>query len=133
WCILAALIAIIKAGSSISALSTIGLVIFYIAIMLFVMRPILEKIYSTRKTMTKTMMAIVFIFLLISAYSTEAIGIHALFGSFMAGMIMPQHAGFRKNIIDKIEDVSIVLLLPLFFVFTGLRTQIGLLNQGYLW
>jgi len=133
WCILAALIAIIKAGSSISALSTIGLVIFYIAIMLFVMRPILEKIYSTRKTITKTMMAIVFIFLLISAYSTEAIGIHALFGSFMAGMIMPQHAGFRKNIIDKIEDVSIVLLLPLFFVFTGLRTQIGLLNQGYLW
>ena len=133
WCILASLIAIIKAGSSISALFTIGLVIFYILIMLFVMRPILEKIYSTRKAMTKTMMAIVFIFLLISAYTTEAIGIHALFGSFMAGMIMPQHAGFRKNIIDKIEDVSIVLLLPLFFVFTGLRTQIGLLNQGYLW
>jgi Kef-type K+ transport system membrane component KefB len=79
------------------------------------------------------MMPIVFIILLISAYTTEVIGIHALFGSFMAGVIMPQAFNFRKTVIDKIEDVSVVLFLPLFFVFTGLRTQIGLLNQGYLW
>jgi len=136
WCILAVLIAIIKAGSSVSALFTIGLVIFYIAIMLIVVRPVLQKlyiVYEKNKMMSKAMMAIVFILLLLSAYATETIGIHALFGSFMAGMIMPQDSSFRKIIIDKIEDISIVLLLPLFFVFTGLRTQIGLLNQGFLW
>jgi Kef-type K+ transport system membrane component KefB len=136
WCILAVLIAIIKAGSSVSALFTIGMVIFYITAMVVVIRPFLFKIYfrfEKNKTMSRTMMAIVFIVLLVSAYATETIGIHALFGSFMAGMIMPQDASFRKTISDKIEDVSIVLLLPLFFVFTGLRTQIGLLNEGSLW
>src|SRR5262249_48888645 len=136
WCILAILIAIIKAGSSVSALFTIGLVIFYILIMLFIVRPLLGgllSLYEKRQFMNKAMMAIVFIILLLSAYATEAIGIHALFGSFMAGIIMPHDLNFRKIIIDKIEDVSIVLLLPLFFVFPGLRTQIGLLNEGFLW
>jgi len=136
WCILAILIAIIKAGSSVSALFTIGLVIFYILIMLFIVRPLLGRLltlYEKRQFLNKAMMAIVFIILLLSAYATEVIGIHALFGSFMAGIIMPHDLNFRKIIIDKIEDISIVLLLPLFFVFTGLRTQIGLLNEGFLW
>jgi Kef-type K+ transport system membrane component KefB len=136
WCILAVLVAIVKAGSSVSAFFTIGLVIFYIAAMLVGVRPVLQKIYKRyqkSKTMSKTMVAVVFIVLLISAYATETIGIHALFGAFMAGMIMPQDFSYRKIIIDKIEDVSIVLLLPLFFVFTGLRTQIGLLNDGSSW
>ncbi|HTS45119.1 MAG TPA: cation:proton antiporter [Puia sp.] len=136
WCILAVLIAIVKAGSSISALFTIGLVVFYIAVMLFVMMPVLKNLYSRyaeKKMMNRAMMPIVFIILLLSAYTTEVIGIHPLFGSFLAGVIMPQAFNFRKTVIDKIEDVSVVLFLPLFFVFTGLRTQIGLLNQGYLW
>lgn len=136
WCILAVLIAIIKAGSSVSALFTIAMVGFYIVLMLVLIRPILQKIYlryEKNKTLSKAMMAVVFIILLLSAYATETIGIHALFGAFMAGMIMPQDFSFRKTIIDKIEDISIVVLLPLFFVFTGLRTQIGLLNQSSLW
>ncbi len=133
WCILAVLIAIIKAGSSVSALFTIGLVVVYIAVMLFAVRPILQKLFAGRKTLNKTAMAVFFLVLLVSAYTTEAIGIHALFGSFMAGLIMPHDMQLRKIVTEKIEDISIVLLLPLFFVFTGLRTQVGLLNQGYLW
>jgi len=70
---------------------------------------------------------------LLSAYSTEIIGIHALFGAFLAGVIMPVQFNFRNIMADKIEDVSMVLLLPLFFVYTGMRTQIGLLNDGALW
>ncbi len=136
WCILAVLIAIIKAGSSVSALFTIALVVSYVLLMLLVVRPLVKKLYNayTRKgVISKTMMAIVFMVLLLSAYVTEIIGIHALFGAFMAGVIMPPEMNFRQLIIDKIEDVSMVLLLPLFFVFTGLRTQIGLLNSGTLW
>jgi len=71
--------------------------------------------------------------LIISSYITEVIGIHALFGAFMAGVIMPANVKFRNIFIEKVEDVALVLLLPLFFVFTGLRTQIGLLNEVYLW
>lgn len=136
WCILAVLIAIIKAGSSVSALFTIVLVVSYVLLMLLAVRPLVKKLYNayTRKgVISKTMMAIVFMVLLLSAYVTEIIGIHALFGAFMAGVIMPPEMNFRQLIIDKIEDVSMVLLLPLFFVFTGLRTQIGLLNSGALW
>jgi Kef-type K+ transport system membrane component KefB len=77
--------------------------------------------------------AAVFIFLLLSAYATEAIGIHALFGAFLAGVVMPQDEPFRKSIMSKIEDLSLILLLPLFFVYTGLRTQVGLLNHSSLW
>lgn len=136
WCILAALIAIVKAGSSVSTLFTLGLVVSYLLLMLFVVRPLLRKlgtIYNKRGAVSKPMMAIVFMVLLVSAYATEIIGIHALFGAFMAGVIMPPGLTFRNIVMEKIEDVSLVLLLPLFFVFTGLRTHIGLLNQGHLW
>ena len=68
-----------------------------------------------------------------SSYATEVIGIHALFGAFMAGAIMPDVPKFRSIFIEKVEDVALILLLPLFFVFTGLKTEIGLLNDPYLW
>ena len=68
-----------------------------------------------------------------SSYATEVIGIHALFGAFMAGAIMPDVPKFRTIFIEKVEDVALILLLPLFFVFTGLKTEIGLLNDPYLW
>lgn len=136
WCILAALIAIVKAGSSASILLTIGLLVTYVLFMFFVIRPLLKKLghlYNKRETVSKSMMALVLIVMLVSAYITELIGVHALFGAFVAGVIMPAEFDFRQTIIDKIEDISLVLLLPLFFVFTGLRTQIGLLNGAGLW
>jgi Kef-type K+ transport system membrane component KefB len=136
WCILAAVIAIVKAGSFVSALFTIALALIYVAVMIFGVQPFLRKlgnIYSDRETISKTIVAISFLVLLVSAYLAEIIGIHALFGAFLAGVVMPPNFNFRKIITDKIEDVSLVLLLPLFFVFTGLRTQIGLLNQPHLW
>jgi Kef-type K+ transport system membrane component KefB len=90
---------------------------------------IINTIYSNKETISKGVVAVIFIMLLTSAYVTEIIGIHALFGAFLAGVIMPPNVNFRKIFIDKIEDIALVLLLPLFFVFTGLRTQIGLLND----
>jgi Kef-type K+ transport system membrane component KefB len=136
WCILAAVIAIVKAGTFVSALYTIGLALVYVLLMIFIVQPLLKRIgnvYSERETISKTIVALAFLVLLGSAYLAEIIGIHALFGAFLAGVIMPPHFSFRKIMMDKIEDVSLVLLLPLFFVFTGLRTQIGLLNQTDLW
>ncbi len=136
WCILAVVIAVVKAGSLISAMYIILLAIAYVFLMLKLVRPFLKRlgdIYADHDTLSKPVVAIFFVTLLISAYVTEVIGIHALFGAFMAGVIMPQNLSFRNIFIEKVEDVSLVLLLPLFFVFTGLRTQIGLLNDAYLW
>lgn len=136
WCLLAAVIAIAKAGSFLSSLYTIVLAMGYVFIMIKMIRPFLKRVgelHDSRENMSKQVVAIFFLTLLISSYTTEIIGIHALFGAFLAGTIMPENSKFRNVFIQKIEDVALVLLLPLFFVFTGLRTQIGLLNDLYLW
>jgi Kef-type K+ transport system membrane component KefB len=136
WCILAAVIALVKSGSSFSVLYTIGLAIVYVLVMLKLVRPFLEglsHVYDKNEKRRTPIIALLFVILIVSAYITSVIGIHALFGAFMAGVIMPSSFTFRIIVIDKIEDVSIILLLPLFFVITGLRTQIGLINEGHLW
>ena len=136
WCLLAAVIAIVKAGTVVSSLWTIGLAVCYVAFMLTLVRPFLKRIgdvYADRESLSKPVVALFFVILLLSAYASEVIGIHALFGAFIAGVIMPANVNFRNVFIDKVEDVALVLLLPLFFVYTGLRTQIGLLNDPGLW
>ena len=136
WCLLAGVIAIVKAGSVVSSLYIIVLSLVYVFAMIKLVRPFLRRIgnlYDTAEKITKPVVAIFFLTLLISSYLTEIIGIHALFGAFVAGVIMPDNMKFRKMFIEKIEDVALVVLLPLFFVFTGLRTEIGLLNSPELW
>jgi Kef-type K+ transport system membrane component KefB len=136
WCILAAVIAIVKAGSFVSSLYIIVLAVLYVALMLKVVKPFLKRIgelYGNKDNISRPVVAIFFLTLLISSYTTEIIGIHALFGAFMTGAIMPDNIRFRAIFIEKVEDVSQVMLLPLFFVFTGLRTQIGLLDDPSLW
>ena len=79
------------------------------------------------------MLAVVFGVVLICALSTQFIGIRALFGAFIAGIVMPTKGGFRDKLVLRVENLSSVLLLPVFFAFTGLRTQIGLLNSAQDW
>lgn len=136
WCLLAVIIAVVKAGSFLSSIYTIAFAIGYVVIMISVVRPFLKKIESTSKSdisLNKTFVVIVFLVLLISSFITETIGIHALFGAFMAGTIMPENPRFRKLFIEKIEDVALVMFLPIFFVISGLRTEIGLIDSPYLW
>ncbi len=136
WCILAAVIAIVKAGSIVSALFTIGLAAIYVLTMLYVVRPWLRKTSAETehgKKINRGTVAKSFFVLLLSAYIAEIIGIHALFGAFLAGVIMPHQFNFKERLTDRIEDISLLVLLPIFFAFTGLRTQIGLLNEGHLW
>lgn len=136
WCILAVVIAIVKAGSIISSLYTVLMAFAYLVLAFRVVRPFLKKlgdVYADRESLSKPIVAVFFMVLLVSAYATEVIGIHALYGAFVAGVIMPPNMRFRAIFIDKVEDVAVVLLLPLFFVYTGLRTEIGLLNNIGLW
>ncbi|HET6558165.1 MAG TPA: cation:proton antiporter [Prolixibacteraceae bacterium] len=136
WSLLAAVIAIVKAGTFVSSLYTIAIALGYVFLMIKVVRPFLKRVgdlYPSRQNMGKQVVAIYFLVLILSSFATEVIGIHALFGAFMAGTIMPEDRKIRNIFIEKVEDIALVLLLPLFFVFTGLRTEIGLINDPYLW
>ena len=88
---------------------------------------------SAAQRLPPTCLAIVFMILLASCLLTETIGIHAIFGAFLAGIIMPDTAGFKAKLVASVEDVGTLVLLPLFFAFTGLRTQIGLLDDAISW
>lgn len=136
WCILACVIAIVKAGSIFSALFTIAMAIIFVIVIIKIVQPFLKRlgeVYSNKESLSLNIVAVFFSTLLISAFAAEVIGIHALFGAFLAGVIMPPSVSFKRIIIEKVESVSLVLFLPLFFVITGLRTEIGLLYSWHLW
>ncbi|HEY4965470.1 MAG TPA: cation:proton antiporter [Puia sp.] len=136
WCILAILIALIRSGSGINGLWVVGMVALYSAIMLLPVRRGLAWIqaaYEKGNISYNTLMGILFSMLLLSSWCTEVIGIHALFGAFLAGIIIPKNKELHTRIISRISDLTLVMLLPLFFVFTGLRTQAGVLNSAVLW
>ncbi|CAK7038792.1 MAG: Glutathione-regulated potassium-efflux system protein KefB [Parabacteroides sp.] len=136
WCLLAVVIAIAQAGSMLSAIYNILFSVLYIAFMFFAVRPFLKMVghvYHNKEVIDKALVALMFLLLILSSYLTEILGLHALFGAFIAGVVMPGNMKFRKIMTEKVEDVSLALFLPLFFVSTGLRTEIGLLNTPELW
>ena len=137
WSLLAFVVAITTAGGAVEMLlAMVALSVMFVLLMIFVARPILQRVLNPDKvgdTFSKERMAIVLAVMLSSALVTEIIGIHALFGAFVAGAIMPAGGTFRTVLRDRLESVSAVFLLPLFFAYTGLRTQIGLLDNVVSW
>jgi Kef-type K+ transport system membrane component KefB len=136
WCILAIVIAIVKSTGLGASVITIALTLAFVGAMLFLIKARLGNLIERRVADPKRargLLAGVLAFVLASAWFTESMGIHALFGGFMAGVVMPSVSGFRVFIKERIETFSSSLLLPLFFVFTGLRTQINLLDDWWSW
>lgn len=136
WCLLAAVVGVAKAGSVLSAVPVLLAALIYVALMLKVVRPLLGRALrpsTLRGEFSRGQLGFLFCVLLSSALLAEAIGIHALFGAFLAGVIMPRSESFREQLVQKIEDLTTVFLLPIFFAYTGIRTQIGLLNDGTSW
>jgi Kef-type K+ transport system membrane component KefB len=137
WSILALTVAIAKAKSLASGAFSIGLVLLFVLLMLFWIKPRLPywigRTAHEGGTPGNGVTASVLIFLFASALATDVMGIHALFGSFLAGVVMPARGEFREFLKLRLENFSSVFLLPLFFAFTGLRTQIGLLNDTTGW
>ncbi|MDR1368723.1 MAG: cation:proton antiporter [Dysgonamonadaceae bacterium] len=136
WCLLAAVIAIAQSGTFAGAIYTILFSAIFLVFMFFVIRPFLNiigNIYRNKEVITKTIVAFMLLVLIISAYVTEVLGVHALFGAFMAGVVMPSNPKFRKILTEKVEDISLSIFLPLFFVSTGLKTQIGLIGTTEEW
>src|SRR5207248_10053864 len=137
WCVLAVVVTIARASGLIGALRTIGLSIIFIAFMIVVVRPLMARLathHEEHGQLSGLALAIVFCGVLLSAVATDRIGIHAIFGAFLFGAVMPQRSEFIRELVGKLEDFVAVFLLPLFFAYTGLRTQIGLIGgDGKLW
>lgn len=137
WTILAFVVAIARAANLSAATFSFALVLVFVGLMLTFVRPMIGRLIGQpameKAEPDKKTLAIVVGVVLASSFSTETIGIHALFGAFLAGVIMPRTNNFREKLAVRVENLSSVLFLPVFFAFTGLRTQIGLLNTRYDW
>lgn len=136
WCLLAFVVALTRAQGIIEAVYTIGLSLGFIAVMVLAVRPALRsaerRILARGGQLTPGMVTAVLFLLLLAAAITELIGIHALFGAFLFGAVLPKESGLAKVLAAKLESVA-VLLLPLFFAFSGLRTRIGLVSGLEQW
>jgi len=130
WCLFALVVSVARAHAG-RILLTLGLTAgFIIAIFVFV-RPgavWLARRHATRKQSSQSSIVIACVALLLAALTTQWIGIHALFGAFLIGSVIPHDSPLARDIRQKFEDLVLILFLPIFFAFTGLRTQIGLVH-----
>ena len=141
WCILAFVLAIAQlngfsgeshhASALRSAMITVGFSVAYVLVMLFVVRRFLGRLqamFDSRGYLSQGVLAIIFLLLIASAEATDTIGIHQIFGA-----VMPKGGPFIKHLTEKVEDFTVLFLLPLFFAYTGLKTELGLLGSVHLW
>ncbi|HYO69150.1 MAG TPA: cation:proton antiporter [Archangium sp.] len=136
WCLLAFVVSLVRASDLLHAGLTTVLALLYVGVMLGLVRPFLERLgarVANKEGLTQNVVALTLMMLLASAWATERIGIHALFGAFLFGLIIPKQGGLAEALAEKLEDVVVVLLLPVFFAYSGLRTQVGLLEGASDW
>jgi K+:H+ antiporter len=133
WCLLAVVVALVRSHGMAPAFLTIALAVAFVCAMFFLVRPLVERTLGREEGPHKGLVAGTLVFAFAAAWFTELIGIHALFGAFLAGVVAPPQKEFRAALRERLEVLVSVLLLPLFFAFTGLRTQIGLLDDARSW
>lgn len=132
WCLLAFLIGTVRAAPG-DVVVTLALTAGFLLVMVFAVRPavrLLKHARDERGRLTQGVFLLACVGMLISALATERIGIHALFGAFLWGTLIPRDSALADDVAARLEDVVVVLLLPSFFAFTGMRTEIGALD-GY--
>ena len=132
WSLLAGIVAIFHTSGWTGSLMTLVQVIVFVALMLLMVRPLLAR-WIRAEASGPNLMVGPLVLMLLSALTTELIGIHALFGAFLAGAVMPRTEEVKHHLTVRIEDFSTLFLLPLFFAFTGLRTSLRLLDDPHSW
>lgn len=136
WCVLALAIAVAHTNNMAGAVPTILYSLVYIAFMVTVGRWFLKRLatyYERKGRLSQVVLAWIYMGVVASALVTELIGIHLIFGAFLLGAVMPKNEGLVREVAQKTEDFVLIFLLPVFFAFSGLRTQVGLLNSLNLW
>jgi len=137
WCILAYIVVLIRSAHTTNSIGmTVGGLIAFALIMIYGVRRLLQRfetIHRERGALSENLLAFMLLLVLSSALCTEWLGLHLLFGAFLMGAIMPKEPKFVRYVLDRFETVTVTLLLPLFFAFTGLRTNIGLVSGQEMW
>lgn len=137
WILLALCVALVNSGAGLTALWILLVAVGYSLLVAYPIRwallYLLRRTGSLANGPTQTVVAITVMLVLASAFFTQIIGIHAIFGAFMIGLICPHEGGFAIKLTEKIEDLISVLFLPLYFALSGLNTNLGLLNSGITW
>ena len=132
WFLIALATAVAVAGSGTEVIQTIALAVAYCLVMALLVRRVIARAstaYDEAGRVPVVWIVAIFAGVLLSAYTTEVIGIALIFGAFVMGAIMPRHAGLTEDVTHRIEDFVVLLLLPLFFVYTGLRTNVLLIDR----
>jgi Kef-type K+ transport system membrane component KefB len=134
WCLLAVITLIARPEAIQNPLPwRFAKLIAYILAMVFLVRPALRRLLPAGVAPGLDRFGATMILLLLSVWATGALAVHALFGAFLAWIVMPKGGKLEEGLRDRLESVTLVLLLPLFFAYTGLRTSVGLLNSVELW
>ena len=133
WCLLAFVVGVVQSTGR-DALSIAALTVCFVLFLFLIVRPLAVRLTSKKsKQPSQALVATALIAMLISALITEAIGIHAIFGAFLLGAIIPHDSNLARSLTQRLEDLVTILLLPAFFAFTGMRTEIALVSGGYEW
>lgn len=137
WILLALCVALVNAGSGLTALYVLLAVVAYGLLLIFAVRPaflwVLRRTSAIQEGPSQGVIVLTLLIALASAFFTGVVGVHPIFGAFMAGLICPHEGGFAIKVAQKIEDLISALFLPLYFAFSGLSTNLGLLNSGITW
>jgi Kef-type K+ transport system membrane component KefB len=134
WCLLALVVGVVQASAG-SALATIVLTLAFIATMFVGVRPVVARLIRSagERETSRGVIALTIAAMLVSALITESIGVHAIFGAFLLGAVIPHDSRLAHAMVGSLETLVTVLLLPAFFAFAGMRTQIGLLTGAGPW
>ncbi len=135
WVILAGVVAFSRSGSAMACLIPLGLTAAWAFVLLVLLRPArrwLEQHFESQNEISPLVQAVLFAGLLISSVVTDQIGVHFIFGAFLWGLAMSRHHGLQKRMETKLETVVMRLLLPMFFVTSGLETELTTLGRGNL-
>jgi K+:H+ antiporter len=132
WCLLALVVGVEKARIE-DALMVVLLAAAFIAVMFLVVRPLAGRLLAGERSPTQQTLAMALAGLLIAALTTEGIGVHAVFGAFLFGAVIPHDSELARTLTRKLDDLVTILLLPAFFAFTGMRTEIGLVSSTAEW
>ena len=135
WCLLAFVVGVMQ-DTAADAIWTVALTFLYIALMLTIGRAIVARAVARldqSPRIGERSLALVLVAVLLSAVATEFIGIHAIFGAFLLGAVIPHHSRVAVQVTERLADLVRVMFLPAFFAYTGLRTEIGLVHTVYDW
>ncbi|KAF6784608.1 sodium/hydrogen exchanger family protein, partial [Colletotrichum sojae] len=137
WILLALCVALANAGTGLSALWILLACVGYMLFLFYLVRPamawLLRRTGNIENGPSQSMIALILLIALASAFFTGIIGVHAIFGGFMVGLILPRENGFAIKVTEKLEDLIGALFLPLYFTLSGLNTNLGLLDSGITW